>query len=612
MYARHAIEQAQAFGPESAAVIGLRHLDAGDRACFAGAIADARIYDRALTPEEIAGLRPHSPAGPEPFAWWDFAEGSLTDNMGRFPECVAVGGPRLAGGRLLLSGKECYLIAAPAGSAARGFARPASAEAPLVSASRRLRAHLLADRHRPAYHFTAPEGSCMPFDPNGALFWRGRYHLCYIFQNERGHCWGHASSSDLVHWRHHPTALAPHPGDPDGGIFSGNAFVSKEGEAVLLYHGVGAGNCIATSREEHLEHWTKLPSNPIVPSPKEGDADFGKYSSWDPHGWLEEDTYYAIFGGNPATLFRSPDMVRWEFRRRFLEHNLPGVDADEDISCPDFFPLGGRHLLLCISHKRGCRYYLGRWENERFTPETHARMNWPGGTCFAPESLLDDKGRRIFWAWVLDQAGTQTRGTAWSGVMTLPRVLSLDADGTLGIAPAEELQVLRTQPRSLGSLPLPADAEVPLPGVRGDCLELLLEMAPGAAGACGVKVRCSPDGEEQTAIAYEPARGCLRIDLSRSTRDASVVYRTFCMTGVENPAVTAQEAPFALRVGEPLRLRIFLDRSLLEVFANDRQCLTQRLYPTRDDSLGVALFAHGAGARVTRCDAWQMAPANPW
>ncbi|GAI97821.1 unnamed protein product, partial [marine sediment metagenome] len=185
----------------------------------------------------------------------------------------------------------------------------------LIKHVRQLRARFLTDGHRPTYHFVVPEGLAMPFDPNGCIYWKGRYHLFYIFQNSElphgGHCWGHVSSLDLVHWIHHPTALVPQPGDPDKGIFSGNAFVNKQGEATILYHGCGVGNCIAISSDDDLNNWTKPPVNPIVSNPKEGDPDFGKYSSWDPHGWLEGDTYYAIFGGVSPTLFRSDDLINW-------------------------------------------------------------------------------------------------------------------------------------------------------------------------------------------------------------------------------------------------------------------------------------------------------------
>jgi len=73
--------------------------------------------------------------------------------------------------------------------------------------------------------------------------------------------------------------------------------------------------------------------------------------------------------------------------------------------------------------------------------------------------------------------------------------------------------------------------------------------------------------------------------------------------------VAVQTAPLALGPEEPLRLRVFLDRSILEVFANGRQCVTQRFYPSRPDSLNVRLFARGGAANVVRVEAWQMGPA---
>src|SRR6185312_6920656 len=93
------------------------------------------------------------------------------------------------------------------------------------------------------------------------------------------------------------------------------------------------------------------------------------------------------------------DQTEWTLVGDFLNHDLPDVEPDEDISCPDLFQLGDKRILLCMSHKRGTRGYLGRFENEQFHPEQHFRMNWPGGVCVAPETLLDDRGRRILWAW---------------------------------------------------------------------------------------------------------------------------------------------------------------------------------------------------------------------
>ncbi len=94
--------------------------------------------------------------------------------------------------------------------------------------------------------------------------------------------------------------------------------------------------------------------------------------------------------------------------------------------------------------------------------------------------------------------------------------------------------------------------------------------------------------------------------------DPETAYRTFIMKGDENPPVTLQEAPFVLAPDEPLRLRVFLDRSILEVFANRRPCLTQRIYPTRPDSLEVLLVSQGGAIEVESLKAWDLASANAW
>jgi len=610
-YSSYKIDRRQTFGSGSVVMFGRRHVDAADTSCFRGKIDDARIYDKVLTAGQIAGLKPNKQYNISPLAWWTFEEDQAGDRMGNFPETYLAGGARIAGGQLVLEGNQPVMVAAPKAFLAGVLTKsaPRTGNNTLVAAQRELREKLLSDPHRPTYHFVTPEGRCMPFDGNGAIFWNGKYHLCYIFQDERGHCWGHASSKDLLHWRWHSPALFPSPGDVDRGIFSGNCFVNKKGQATILYHGVGAGNCIATSSGPELETWTKLASNPIVPIPKKGSPEEKLYRSWDPHGWLEGDTYYAIFGGSKATLFKADKLDNWEYVGPFLTKNMPSVDGFEDISCPDFFKLGDRYMLLCISHARGCRYYLGQWKNEQFTPQLHERMNWPGGTCFAPESLLDDEGRRIMWAWVLGRRPRNEYG--WSGTMTLPRVLSLNEDGTLRIEPAEELKRLRMHARGHERIRVADGSPVTLDDVRGECLELDLTIKPGSAKRFGIKLRCSPDGAEQTVIECNPSAKHLKIDVSKSSLD-QVKYFTFCMKGGNNPQVTEQKAAFQLKKGENLRLRIFLDRSILEVFANARQCITQRIYPAQSDSLGVVLFSKGGFVEVESLQAWQMAPTNHW
>ncbi|MBC7235857.1 MAG: glycoside hydrolase family 32 protein [Chloroflexi bacterium] len=483
----------------------------------------------------------------------------------------------------------------------------------------------LSDPYAPRYHLIAPEGAARPFDPNGALFWKGRYHLFYIFQDPAlphgGHCWGHVSSADLLHWDYHPTALAPAPGDPEMGIFSGCALLTKDGVPTLVYHGVGAGTCLAFAEDDDLIRWRKSKHNPVIPIPQEGDPGWGVYNVFDPHAWLEGDTYYVILGGkvkphnlyDTAYLFSSPDLLRWRYLRPFYNPNPHWTGEEEDCACPDFFALGNRHALLCISHPWGARIYLGRWETREgvgtFVPEEHLRMNWPGGPCFAPESLIDDRGRRLFWAWALDQRAGEGLVTNALGVMTLPRALSLDEAGRLQIDPPVEFEALRREPRHIEGFMLGDGEEQRLAGIAGDTMELSLVAEVTKGGRLGLKVRASPDDTEETIILVDTAAGTLAIDTRRSTLASNVFQRHPIARGdVPQQDVRVQTAPLHLDPDEPLRLRIFLDRSMLEVFANRRQCVTQRIYPTREDSLGVALFAQGSAATVRSVEAWQMAP----
>src|SRR6476620_9620865 len=127
-----------------------------------------------------------------------------------------------------------------------------------IVAARRVRHAQLVDKIRPVWHLTIPEGTGMPFDPNGAIYKDGVYHLWYLYQAEAGHHWQHLTSIDLFHWRWHANDLQHHPGDPDEGIFSGNAFTAKDGKVVIAYHGLGTGgNCVAYSDDNDLANWKK-------------------------------------------------------------------------------------------------------------------------------------------------------------------------------------------------------------------------------------------------------------------------------------------------------------------------------------------------------------------
>ena len=488
-----------------------------------------------------------------------------------------------------------------------------------IGNARELREYLSADPHRPRYHLLPPEGFFN--DANCTIFWNGRYHVFYLgrMPHPNSDVWlpvlDHSSSSDLVHWIHHPPAIKPAlDGSMPRGIYSGDA-IENAPKPTLIYHVPSQGTCIATSNDDTLIDWTPLPANPVIPIPAEPQ----EYHVFDPCAWYENGLYYALIGnknsrhgyeGDATSLFRSKDCIRWEYRGPFYKSSRRWTAEVEDCACPDFFPIGDKYMLLMHGHRPYgmAHYYLGRYEDEQFYPETYGRMNWQGGQLSGPETLLDDKGRRIFFGWIREARPWEKYG--WASAMSLPRLLSLTEHGSLRIEPVPELERLRINHRQREAIQLNADSERNIEEGHGDCLELQLEIDPGDATEFGVKVRRSPAGEEETAIVCVPTTGILKIDLSKSTQDDAVKYPRLTPQDEDSSErhTTSQEAPFQLADGEPLKLHIFLDRSVLEVFANTRQCLTQRIYPTRPDSLGVSIFASGGPIVVNRLDIWDMMP----
>ncbi len=156
-----------------------------------------------------------------------------------------------------------------------------------------------------------------------------------------------------------------------------------------------------------------------------------------------------------------------------------------------------------------------------------------------------------------------------------------------------------------------------LPDISGDALELGIEIELDDPGQqVSVYLRQSPDEAESTGVIYDGGGGTLAIDISRSSLDSSITYPYYRnakqveLLPEHERLVHTQVAPFQLSEGERLELRLFLDRSILEVFANGRQCITQRIYPTRSDSTQVSLGTERGGVTIRSLEAWDMAPTQ--
>lgn len=455
-------------------------------------------------------------------------------------------------------------------------------------------------------------------DPNGLIYWKDAYHLFYQYVPGdppwiQKH-WGHATSSDLVHWIDLPTALAPTAEGPDqDGCFSGCA-VDHDGVPTLIYTGVKGDRqlpCLATSSDD-LITWQKYPGNPLIATPP---VELDLFAFRDHKVWKEGNIWYQLIGagingvGGTVLLYRSHNLLEWKFMHPFYtgdRNSTRPVWTGSMWECPDFFPLGGKNVLIVSVyddsrfHERayaGCLHYavaiVGDYTDHTFTPLTQSILDY-GGYFYAPQTLLDLKGRRLQFGWLWEGRSEVAQWAAgWSGVMSLPRVLTLSTDTKLRFEPASELKQLRGTHQGLRNLFIPHTSRTQLEEIRGNCLEIQVELMLDEATEVGIGVLCSPDCVEQTLIRYDRVQELLHIDGQQSSLSEDVKR-------------DIRSGTLALASDETLFLHIFLDRSVIEVFANYRLCMSSRVYPSRTDSRGVCVFARGGSARIKALDAWEM------
>jgi len=453
------------------------------------------------------------------------------------------------------------------------------------------------------YHLAHPgPGTATPGDPNPAFFWKGRYHLHYIYKErvprrkrkgpDLGPDWAHVSSEDMVHWTWHPTVLGPKT--MGHGMFSGTGFFTKEGKPGIIYHGKGSNrNWISYALDDNMDQW----SNPELVLPKDKDGTpITDMPYFDPDLWIDNGIYYAVNARSSSqapVLMKSDNLKDWDYMGELLHPDFAeaklGVAKDEDISCPNMFKLGDKWVLLCISHRLGCRYFIGDFQDEQFLPEQHGMMNWAAWDFFAPESLLTPDGRRVMWSWCTTITPKRFQPVPrkkklgalkiQTGVQSLPRELSLSEDGVLLIKPLRELEQLRTDEKREENLTVKGDTTHVLQGVTGDTMELEIVIEAPTADEFGVKVLCDQDGSNGFTISSGGGSKTLNV-------------------GYIQPS-------FQLQEGEDLTLRIFIDKSMIEVFANDRQAAVA-WHDYDPKALHVSLFSKGGDLKVKSVSAWQM------
>ncbi len=321
------------------------------------------------------------------------------------------------------------------------------------------------DSHYPGWHLAPVTG--LLNDPNGFIHFQGRYHLFYQWNplgcQHANKCWGHWSSSDLLHWQHEPIALMPDSEYDRSGCYSGSA-VDNHGVLTLCYTGNvkfdngerTAWQCLAVQNASG--GFDKR--GPVIPLP-EGYTGHVR----DPKVWYHQQQWYMVLGAQDqkkqgkVLLLRSDDLMQWQRLGEIAGSGIGGLgDAGFMWECPDFFTLeDSDFLIVCpqgvareetrFLNSYPSAYVCGALDYDRATYHHGPLVEMDAGFEFyAPQTTQSADGRRLLVGWMGVPDGEEmsqpTTAHGWIHQMTCVRELS-SRHGKLYQRPIRELQGLR-------------------------------------------------------------------------------------------------------------------------------------------------------------------------
>ncbi|HEY0456825.1 MAG TPA: glycoside hydrolase family 32 protein [Verrucomicrobiae bacterium] len=431
---------------------------------------------------------------------------------------------------------------------------------------------------RGQFHFSPRRG--WNNDPNGMVFYRGEYHL-FFQHNPYGWKWGnmhwgHAVSRDMVHWRELGDVMAP---DALGAMFSGSAVVDwsntsglgtpSDPAQVLIY--TAAGNtsvqCLASSTDGRS--YTKFSGNPVVKQITGGNRD-PKVIWHSPSGKWVMTLYVEKNKVHTIQFLSSPDLKNWT-----VMSETAGF-----FECPDFFELpidGDAKQTKWVLTAASSEYMVGTFDGTKFTPETGKLPGHRGQGFYAAQTFSDmpiKDGRRVQMGWFQ----TPTPGMPFNQSMTIPLELKLTQTGAgprLTWTPVAELARLRHKSHRVKSITLDAERANPLAGIKGELVELAVEIEPGTASEVVFNVRGA-------TIAYDAK--------------------------AQELVVNKMRAPAPLRAGKQ-RLRIFCDRMALEVFASDGLTYVPMPFIPKLDNMELGVTAQGGRAKLAALEVHELKSA---
>ena len=449
------------------------------------------------------------------------------------------------------------------------------------------------DFWRQKYHIQGIVG--LINDPNGFSQFNGKYHMFYQWNplgtNHKNKTWAHSVSSDLLHWERMKTALRPDTWYSKDGVYSGSAIVDDD-KLYLFYTGNvkdSEGNresyqCLAVSSDgENFERW-----EPSIVNQPDG---YTRHIR-DPKIWKKDGKFYAVIGiqgenlEGKAVLYSSENIKDWKFEGEIAGANHGKIkDFGFMWECPDYFQLkdektGEIKDLLIFSpqglepegdlynNKYQTGYLFGKLDYEK--PEFEILSDFVeidrGHDFYAPQSMEDDKGRRLIVGWmgIPEEEDFPTVKNKWLHCLTLPRELKV-IDGKLYQVPINEMESIRGEKIEFSGK---VTGEVKVG--TGVTYELKAKFTDFNSDF-GLKLRTGKNSETVLKFDYNDKKFVL--DRTKGEQPDKRLRKVYLGDISE------------------LELTVFVDNSSVEVFINGgAEVFSSRIFPEKDAN-GIMVFA---------------------
>ncbi len=475
-----------------------------------------------------------------------------------------------------------------------------------------------ADIMRPAFHgmpATAWTNEC-----HGMAYSGGRYHV-FFQKNANGPYmarlhWGHIYSDNLYKWHEDRIAIAPGESYDVKGCWSGAVFTDPDltgGKPAIIYTGVDNAKAtidMALPDDENLTMWSKVDGNPIINGRPSGLSDDFR----DPYFFTAGGKKYIIVGSakngvGTTTLHEyDPQTGTWSNDGRTFFSGTSASVHGTFWEMSNITNIDGKWLFTTtpLNTKDGVEvlYWVGDINADgTFTPTAQAvdkpaKLELDGfskqGYGLLSPTIFQHDGKTLLMGIVPDKLPSANNyELGWAHCYSLPREISLAADGTLVQRPYSGLQAMRTsQKYSRSDFDLAGTEQ--LAPVSGRKVELCGEFVVGS-GDFGFNL--FKHGDKQVKLYYSWAENKLTVDASgidRWVNDGGVYDGKYGST-----------LPRSIAKGEVLKIHAFIDHSIMDVFVNDTWAFSMRLFPTDAEADGIEAFADGT-THVNKLEAWVL------